>query len=735
MAIYGNIYQFSFDSVNGADIDIFILKKNYAGASQQRALGRAPVLKRERSDSIFGTSLEIYAECLVDGEFAQLYTSSADEYKVEVYKHQVLIWTGFVSPELYSEPDIAPPYDVQIIATDGLGELKNYTFEASGERSLKEHLLSLMSYTGLDLPYRRVTTLDYTEGDGPEFFWYLLVNLDHLAGKDCYDVLKVLLDSTHAQMTQHEGAWLIARECDYVHLASANGVDGFEGDGAHVLPVASFGSMQSNKWWPVGQLSITIHPAYKGMTIVNERTYKSSILKNSDMTYMGYWEAITEGVTFLTDEGGYSLNQADAAIRQDVNIGLLDRRLNLDVSAMLGYAGDGQDDKRLLISIYGYDGSSWAMMYPDGSLWGTMAEPIEMELDYSISSINVDIPVNNSFSAIRIVLKSAGGLHKIVKSCHLRQAYRLKGEKTALTLENGARGEADEVNVDLSNKGTRDYLYRYAVIRDSRPDVAVNATTLDFPEGSSLESLMARDYAKSIALPRIKVTGTMNVPADEYMPALFVRDNTFYIPQTYNYDLHNDEMSVELLSIPDAVISVESEIITEIGDTSGGGISSGSGGGGASYLKRLLDVDISEPVKADVLYFTGEKWVDQSFAVIIEEYLNTTKRLGDWLEKDDKGNIRTHKNFYSTGTVASGGVAQVGQGGTSGGTTGEYKMYVHNQGDPLKEWAINHGLNKVPNVKVIDTNHNQVFGDVKIENMNNITITFGGAFSGIAYLD
>lgn len=159
------------------------------------------------------------------------------------------------------------------------------------------------------------------------------------------------------------------------------------------------------------------------------------------------------------------------------------------------------------------------------------------------------------------------------------------------------------------------------------------------------------------------------------------------------------------------------------------------GGGGASYLNDLLDVTTAETVAGSVLYFTGEGWIDKSFAVIIEEYLNSTKKLGDWLEKDDKGNIRTHKNFYSTGTVASGGAAKEGQG-NSGATSGEYKMYTHVQGDPRAEWVINHGLNKVPNVKVIESvNGEEVFGAMKVENMNVVTIRFGGAFSGTAYLD
>ena len=71
---YGQRYRFSFDSQNGSAIEIYILKKNYIGDIITRSLGRAPILKRENNKCIYGTSLELYAECKVDGEFASLYT-------------------------------------------------------------------------------------------------------------------------------------------------------------------------------------------------------------------------------------------------------------------------------------------------------------------------------------------------------------------------------------------------------------------------------------------------------------------------------------------------------------------------------------------------------------------------------------------------------------------------------------------------------------------------------------
>lgn len=62
-------------------------------------------------------------------------------------------------------------------------------------------------------------------------------------------------------------------------------------------------------------------------------------------------------------------------------------------------------------------------------------------------------------------------------------------------------------------------------------------------------------------------------------------------------------------------------------------------------------------------------------------------------------------------------------------------MYKHIQGDALSEWTISHGLNKMPNIKVIDSTGEQVYGSVRLIDMNTVSIAFGGAFSGTAYLD
>ena len=81
---YNTKYYFEFISQNGTGYTISIKQKNFAGSAVKRNLGRAPILRKEKSGAICGTSLEIYAECKVDGEFLELYTSDPKEFLVTV---------------------------------------------------------------------------------------------------------------------------------------------------------------------------------------------------------------------------------------------------------------------------------------------------------------------------------------------------------------------------------------------------------------------------------------------------------------------------------------------------------------------------------------------------------------------------------------------------------------------------------------------------------------------------
>ena len=150
-------------------------------------------------------------------------------------------------------------------------------------------------------------------------------------------------------------------------------------------------------------------------------------------------------------------------------------------------------------------------------------------------------------------------------------------------------------------------------------------------------------------------------------------------------------------------------------------------------------------------------------------------KLNDMFYLKD-GTIGTKYNFYSKGEISAGGVGTESEGGGGEGSTtldglmdveitgendfpntdeGRYQkqsqvlgynsqegiwvnkvtMYHHKQTQPSAEWNIKHDLGKFPNVKIVDTLKQLCLGDVYYIDENNVTIKFGGAESGDAYLD
>lgn len=67
--------------------------------------------------------------------------------------------------------------------------------------------------------------------------------------------------------------------------------------------------------------------------------------------------------------------------------------------------------------------------------------------------------------------------------------------------------------------------------------------------------------------------------------------------------------------------------------------------------------------------------------------------------------------------------------------TGGDLSYIHSQLTPASTWIITHNLGKHPSVSVVDSSGNWVIGDVSYPSANTVTITFGAAFGGIAYLN
>lgn len=61
--------------------------------------------------------------------------------------------------------------------------------------------------------------------------------------------------------------------------------------------------------------------------------------------------------------------------------------------------------------------------------------------------------------------------------------------------------------------------------------------------------------------------------------------------------------------------------------------------------------------------------------------------------------------------------------------------FIYEQTEASAEWIIVHNLNKYPAVSIIDSAGDEVVGNVHYDSVNQVTITFTGAFKGTATLN
>lgn len=96
-----------------------------------------------------------------------------------------------------------------------------------------------------------------------------------------------------------------------------------------------------------------------------------------------------------------------------------------------------------------------------------------------------------------------------------------------------------------------------------------------------------------------------------------------------------------------------------------------------------------------------------------------------WIGSDGDNSLIT-KNFTAAGLASY---------INASGLVDLDKRYVHNQNTTSATWVVPHSLNKFPSVTVVDSAGSIVIGEIDYTDMNNVTLTFSAAFSGVAYLN
>lgn len=569
---YGELYRFVFDAANGPEVTISVAKKDYTGEVYRRAVGGSATLRRERSGYILGSSLAWSAECLSEDEFAELYTSDPILYRVSLLFSGTTVWQGFITPELYSSPWVDTPYDVTLTATDNLAELKNSTFKATGDIQVEWLIRDLLVITGISISSvqdMEVAYISSMKGDRKHLS-SLTVNVDHLAGETCYDVLNSVLESLHAVLYLDYAAesWVVMRETD---VDSAN------------VGFLTFGKLDGlSDLAANGSLAMEIVPARKELT-VSEEIHAANVAKafnSSNVHTTGgtpKWEESDFGAAVrLTTVPPSQLSGTPESI--DSVAGVLftsltaGRRYTLTFKARNTGFFVGKTLLQWGLLISGQNGSVSRIIYFDtnggysasypGSDYPNDTELTPEIAEYSLSFVIPQkvgsagfTPSQGSFSA-RCMRKGDGSsvwrAEAWLADVRLQVADFPDGLSTRVILDNDARTEADGVALEFGNDIASG---RQNVIRETEFISDAIVTEQDF------NTFMAIDNALSVALPRLRLSGVMFFKKPTWRLPKFVRtthvsaDNLDYIVEEYNFNLVTGDIDISMISLPAAALA------------------------------------------------------------------------------------------------------------------------------------------------------------------------------------
>lgn len=141
---------------------------------------------------------------------------------VEIFQGENLYWKGYIDPKQYKEKYGPVPYEVSLVAADGLTLLQNIRYEQSagvpydGLKFASEIILDILDkigfYSFTEFVNVYDTLMDDSVDDSP--FDQLKINTDVFEDKYCDEVLTEILKIFNANIRQAGGAFCIYRPVD-----------------------------------------------------------------------------------------------------------------------------------------------------------------------------------------------------------------------------------------------------------------------------------------------------------------------------------------------------------------------------------------------------------------------------------------------------------------------------------------------------------------------------------------
>lgn len=228
---YADLYSFSFNDHDGNSATLLIQERGFSGSvTEIQYAGPIPVSHTlESSDTdlenpVLPSSLKVDLVNLTDKLYMNQF-KDADErkYLIKYYMDygsgDVLLFQGFLTQELLTEPFEITPYISSFIATDRLADLKNFDFSLkTGDVSIIDIFVHCLKKIGIENGFRIADNLyeenqDQTAADDPWTQTFVDVKSFYNDNQpdDCLTVMEKILRPRRAQILSWGGYWYIMR--------------------------------------------------------------------------------------------------------------------------------------------------------------------------------------------------------------------------------------------------------------------------------------------------------------------------------------------------------------------------------------------------------------------------------------------------------------------------------------------------------------------------------------------
>ena len=320
---YGLKYYSEIGDYYGRTVRVEIAEKDYSGTTSEMILTADPIKLAYPGDdndilkSIFGSELTLNIVSMTDFQYLEFHTSDARRYSIAVKVDGVIDWQGWLLPDLFNEPYIAPPYVVSIKARCGIGELKeincpqildttpDYTINFKDVDFIEPFMLI---YRGLEQCsqiteiHENINLYPFTgETDADSPLMNTKIYLSEYANKNWYEAIEDILKAFNARLFLSGGVWRIRRIWErettmrkwvFTQNNGRTVLDSLTYD--TFSPATKLIGKPQNRNLLTGGATLDIEPALKEFTIQNKFGIHTNLFANSDFSDVTQIEDIND---------------------------------------------------------------------------------------------------------------------------------------------------------------------------------------------------------------------------------------------------------------------------------------------------------------------------------------------------------------------------------------------------------------------------------------------------------